>query len=158
MGSRSFVSAALALSAIVGVAASCSEDAPTPQPCTNVPEGGCPLSHGVACADPECAATYACREGNVWELVQTCPAHEAGGVPDAFVPEAQAPFDASVDAPPGAFGGPGCPSLEPPDCMLGTALSCPSGCCDCEDLFVCDDGGWDLWGTCGDAGPQPHGR
>jgi hypothetical protein len=62
-------------------------------------------------------------------------------------------IDASIDAPPGAFGGPGCPSLQTPDCALGLALACDIHCCGCEDLFVCEEGGWALWGYCGDAGP-----
>lgn len=137
--------------ALVGVA-SCSDDAATDQECTNIPAGGCPLSRGVACQDPACEALYACRSGNVWELDRTCPPREAG-VPreastDAGQVEASRPFDASVDAPPGANGGPGCGALQAPDCSLGLALSCPQGCCDCEDLFVCENGGWSYWATC----------
>jgi hypothetical protein len=64
--------------------------------------------------------------------------------------------DASIDAPPGAYGGPGCGALQSPDCSLGFALACPSGCCDCEDLFVCENGGWNAWGSCTlEAGIQP---
>jgi hypothetical protein len=135
------------------------DDTPTPQPCTNVPEGGCPLSYGVACEDPACEAVYACRADNMWELDHTCPAHEAsvpidashaeGGDADAAREplDGSHPFDASV-VPPGASGGPGCAVLESPDCSLGFALACPSGCCGCEDLFVCQNGGWTYWTTC----------
>jgi hypothetical protein len=138
--------------ALVGLA-SC-EDDPTAQPCTGVPEGGCPLSRGVACEDPTCEAVYACRPNNVWELERTCPPREAGAPRDAATDVDAAPtedaraFDASIDAPPGANGGPGCGSLQTPDCSLGLALSCPSGCCGCEDLFVCENGGWTYWATC----------
>lgn len=140
----------------IAVVASCSDD-PTPQPCTGIPAGGCPLSHGVACDDPSCAAVYKCLAGNHWELDHVCPANE-GGARDASVDDASdaAPVqDASIDAPPGAFGGPGCNPLETPDCALGTALLCSAACCGCEDLYVCDNGGWTFWGTCGDAGPVP---
>jgi hypothetical protein len=134
--------------------ASCDDGSNPDEPCTGIPEGGCPLSHGVACDDPACEAAYACHPGNVWTLDHVCPAHE-GGVDASEASadvEAAAPFDASIDAPPGAFGGPGCPSLEPPDCMLGFALSCPNGCCDCQDLYVCQNEGWTLWGSCSDDG------
>ena len=128
------------------VAAACG-DPVTDHACTAIPAGGCPLSRGVACEDPSCAAVFACRPGNVWELDHTCPAREAGAPHDAAV-DAPPVRDAAVDAPPGANGGPGCNPLQTPDCALGPALVCPSGCCDCEDLFVCQNGGWVAWGTC----------
>ncbi|MBS2016525.1 MAG: hypothetical protein JST00_26815 [Deltaproteobacteria bacterium] len=129
--------------------ASC-EDGETARECTDIPAGGCPLSRGVACSDPACEATYACLPGNVWELRERCPARPDAGAKDAAAPDALAPIDAAIDAPPGAYGGPGCGPLQAPDCALGTALSCPpgAGCCDCEDLFVCEDRGWTAWGTC----------
>jgi hypothetical protein len=142
------------------------EDDPVAHPCTNIPPGGCPLSDGVACEDPTCLAVYLCRSNNVWELSQMCPAHEggiadaAGGVLDGGDAEAgdaaagtpTAEFDASLDAPPGANGGPGCEDLQVPDCSLGLALACGPGCCGCGDLFVCNQGGWDVWGECTDGG------
>jgi hypothetical protein len=139
-----------------GIVASCN-DTLSDEPCTGIPEGGCPLSHGVACDDPECKAAYACRSGNVWQLDHTCPPRDAE-VFDSFVPDADAgrAFDANIDAPPGAFGGPGCNPLEQPDCELGLVLLCQSGCCDCEDLFVCQNGGWQPWGTCSDGGVTQH--
>lgn len=144
---------AAAAAGVIAVAAmpSCSGGA-TAQPCTDIPAGGCPISRGLACDDPACAAVYACRSGNVWELERTCPPRDAGAL-DASPPadaaiEAAPPFDASADAPPGANGGPGCGPLQPPDCSLGFALACSSGCCGCEDLFVCESGGWNLWSTC----------
>lgn len=138
-------------------APACNSDTPTAHECTGVPPGGCPLSHGVACDDPTCEAVYACRSGNVWELDHACPPHDAAARPeaatDASVPDVS---DAAIDAPPGANGGPGCGTLQSPDCSLGFALACPSGCCDCEDLFVCQNGGWTVWGTCSpDAGVAP---
>jgi hypothetical protein len=148
------VAFALALGLVLGASSSC-DDQPTPQPCTAIPAGGCPLSHGVACEDPSCVAVYRCREGDVWELDHVCPARPDAGAPDA-TPPADASVDrvqdAAIDAPEGAFGGPGCGPLQQPDCSAGFALSCPSGCCDCEDLFVCRNGGWEHWGTCGDGG------
>ena len=43
---------------------------------------------------------------------------------------------------------PGAVALQAPDCSLGLALACPQGCCGCEDLFVCENGGWSYWATC----------
>jgi hypothetical protein len=143
----------LALGVAVTAAIACS-DAPNEQPCKNVPPGGCPLSHGFACDDPTCEAAYACEPGGAWRFDHACPPRDAG--PDALLdaPAAPPPRDAAIDVPPGAFGGPGCADLEPPDCPLGLALSC-SGCCGCEDLFVCSDGGWAAWGACFDGGLVP---
>lgn len=155
-GARARVVGALAALLVVGVASACAVDAARAQRCSDIPPGGCPLSHGVACEDPACEATYACRPGNVWELAEHCPPREptvrdGGGLEDAGAEAG--PLDASVDAPPGAYGGPGCPSLIAPECALGVALACGSDCCGCEDLFVCRQGGWDLWGSCGPDGP-----
>jgi len=152
MRGRFVVLAALGAVVVLTALASC-DDGPTAEPCTNVPAGGCPLSRGVACEDPSCEAVYACRPGNVWELERTCPPRapvEAGGGADAAAdaPNEARPFDAAADAPPGAAGGPGCAPLQTPDCALALALACPSGCCGCEDLFVCENGGWTYWSTC----------
>jgi hypothetical protein len=146
-----WVFASLAV-ALVLVAFACDDEA-VPQPCTGVPEHGCPLAHGVACEDPRCQAIYACREGNRWEFVQNCPNYDAQAeLPyDAGTPSTTI-VDASIDAPPGAYGGPGCEVLQDPDCPVGLALACTNGCCGCEDLFVCTDGEWDLWGECDDGG------
>jgi len=43
---------------------------------------------------------------------------------------------------------------QPPDCPLATGFACATACCGCEDLFVCENGGWTPWGSCGDAGPE----
>ena len=150
-----------ALSALVGTVLaaviSCS-DAMTVNPCRDIPAGGCPLSNGVACEDPTCEAVYACLPSREWQLDHTCPAHEAGAPGDGSSEggdagsdgpaEAARPFDANIDAPPGASGGPGCEQLQTPDCPLGFALACPMGCCGCEDLFVCQGGGWNYYATC----------
>ena len=153
---RFMIGAALVAGALV-VVPSCS-DAPTADPCRDIPAGGCPLSNGVACEDPACEAVYACRPNKVWELDHTCPPREAGvSVPPEASSDGSAsdgpsegsrPFDASIDAPPGASGGPGCEPLQAPDCSLGLALACPMGCCGCEDLFVCQGGGWSYYATC----------
>jgi hypothetical protein len=137
----------------------CREDLPTVQPCTNIPEGGCPRSRGVACEDPVCEAVYLCFPDNHWELETLCPAREAG--PDRYVPDSAPPqLDASSvpDAPDGAFGGEGCGPLQSPDCPAGLALGCPNGCCGCEELFVCQNKAWVSWGVCGDAGVVPNKR
>jgi hypothetical protein len=150
---RSSVFVGLAALAALAVAVSCS-DAATAEPCSSVPPGGCPLSRGVACEDPACEAVYTCSPGNVWTLDHVCPSREAGAPRDAAHDAAldasptTIAFDASIDAPPGASGGPGCAPLQSPDCPLGLALACASGCCGCEDLFVCDNGGWSYWATC----------
>jgi hypothetical protein len=67
--------------------------------------------------------------------------------------DAPAIVDASLDVPPGAYGGLGCVDLEAPDCSLGTALACGAAdCCGCVDLYVCAAGAWTLWGACVDGG------
>lgn len=156
-GSRLF---GVAIGLVLGAAAACSDDLPIARPCTNIPPGGCPIARGVSCDDPSCEAVYACRAGDVWELEKTCPPREGGTRGDGGVDpgDARAPIDASFDAPPGAFGGPGCSELAVPDCALGLALACGAGCCGCEDLFVCREGGWDLWGSCGDGGVREGAR
>lgn len=146
---RALVVAALG---IVALAFACHDDE-TFVACASIPAGGCPLNHGVSCEDPTCQAAYACIDRE-WQLDHVCPGYE-GGAPTPVdagsdVIEASTIRDADPDAPPGAYGGPGCGPLEIPDCMLGTALSCPSGCCDCEDLFLCQNGGWEIYGSCKD--------
>jgi hypothetical protein len=143
----------LALGAAFAVAAACTTSSPEAHLCTDVPDGGCPLSYGVACDDPACAAAYACNPDGTWTLDHVCPARDGGGG-DAGADTGPAPgFDASgIDAPPGAGGGPGCADPEMPDCWLDQALTCAPGssdpCCGCEDLFVCTGGTQALWGYC----------
>lgn len=146
---------ALLLVVAACVVVACSDDVPVDEPCADIPAGGCPLARGVACEDPACDAVYACRSGGRWELDHSCPPHDGGAKFDAgnSAGDARAdaetqPVDAAVDAPEGAYGGPGCEPLQPPDCTVGFALACPSGCCGCEDLFVCKDDGWTAWGSC----------
>jgi len=134
------------------------DSTPTPTPCYDVPDGGCPEDNGAnVCMDPTCAAVYACVDGK-WSLRQTCPPHpHDGSAPppeDAGGGEASAPFDASIDVPPGGNGGPGCPDLQVPDCTASEGLACVQspGCCGCMDLWVCDNGGWTLWGECVNGG------
>ncbi|AKU96836.1 hypothetical protein AKJ09_03500 [Labilithrix luteola] len=155
--SSPFVLVGLGVLASLAIVTACSGDAPTASACTNIPAGGCPLSRGVACEDLSCEAVYRCLDGNQWVLDHACPAHDASSVEhDAEADAADASDggasvrDAAIDAPPGASGGPGCDTLQVPDCSLGFALACPSGCCECEDLFVCQNGGWEYWGSCVD--------
>ncbi len=130
------------------LAAGACQEASTADTCKGIPEGGCPLSHGAACDDPACIAAYACTPSGAWKLDHACPPRvDAGGVDLADASDARVPRDVSIDVP-GANGGPGCANLEPPDCPLGLAVLCGDGCCGCEDLFVCTDGGWNPWGTC----------
>jgi hypothetical protein len=154
------------VASLVALAAPGCEASDNASLCKEVPAGGCPLSYGHACDDPLCEAAYACNPDGTWTLDHVCPARDAAA-DDASSPDANDSADAlgASDAPPfdalaidaaGASGGPGCIALEPPECPLATALACPKGCCDCEDLFVCDDGGWSPWGTCDDAGVRAH--
>jgi hypothetical protein len=143
----------------VAAAAACEDGSPD-TPCVQpVPPGACPADGTVdVCSDPGCSAIYACQ-GGTWKLDHTCPANAQDGGADGgyHAPEASSPSDAAIDAPPGAFGGPGCVDLEPPDCPLGVALGCTSqDCCGCGDLYVCVSGGWNLWGQCVDGGVVMH--
>lgn len=154
-GSMKWLVSALVV-AFLAIASACGDGDTSDQPCTDIPTGGCPLQYGVSCEDPSCLAVYRCNGDNTWTLDHTCPGNDGGPVIDASPIDASdsaVPRDAAIDAPPGANGGPGCDALESPDCPLAFALACPSGCCDCEDLFVCQNGGWNLWGSCSlDAG------
>ena len=140
---------ALAILAGANLLASSCSDTPPAVRCKNIPAGGCPLSHGVACDDPACAAVYACVD-ETWQLDRVCPKRaDASGAVDAAgdrVTSGDAPVR-DVSLPDGAYGGPGCRDLQLPECSLGAALACAS-CCGCEELFVCAAGGWNLWGTC----------
>jgi hypothetical protein len=157
---RRTVQVALAFASLAGGAAvlwlpvAC-DDPPTPKPCVDVPDGGCPEDNGAAvCQDPSCNAVYACIDGG-WSLQQVCPPHpHDASPPPADVAEAGAPFDASIDVPAGGYGGPGCPDLELPDCTAAEGLACVQspGCCGCVDLWVCDNGGWNVWGECVNGG------
>jgi hypothetical protein len=136
------------------VAGAC-DTTPVPAACTDIPDGGCPEDNGATvCVDPTCDAVYACSNGK-WVFVQKCPPHpdDAGAPVEASPTDATVP-DVAFDAPPGSFGGPGCTDLETPDCSVGTALACVStaDCCGCQDLWVCQNAGWVLWGTCADGG------
>src|SRR5207237_2559082 len=86
----------------------CNGDSPNAVLCKDIPPGGCPLSHGVACDDPACVAAYACLDGK-WSLDHVCPARDAGA--DATLDasdarDARAMRDVGFDVPPGASGGP----------------------------------------------------
>jgi hypothetical protein len=139
----------------VALAAACDDPPAIPQ-CGEIPDGGCPDDYDADyCSDPTCVAVYSCTSTG-WVEGQVCPVRpiEAGAdVEDAAEAEASV-SDVFIDAPAGAYGGPGCMDLEMPDCSVGTGLACGNmpGCCGCEDLYVCVDGGWTLWGECTDAG------
>jgi hypothetical protein len=131
----------------------CGND-PVAERCRDIPSGGCPGEGPADCMDPSCNAIYTCQPDGTWLFDQPCPPHDGGMLAEAQPIEASSPRDvAGIDAPPGAGGGPGCPELEAPDCPLSLGLACPNGsCCDCEDLFVCTNGEWNLWGQCVDGG------
>lgn len=149
-----FVATAVVLSVLaIGVSCSAFDDLPVPQTCHGIPEGGCPGSGKANCEDLTCAAIYTCESDGGWSLSVACPARD-GGVRDASESMAR---DVDIDVPPGAYGA-GCMDLEGNDCNLGLALSCPANqCCGCANIFVCNDGGWDPWGSCLESGAFVHG-
>lgn len=132
------------------------DSVPTETPCHDVPDGGCPLDNGAnVCMDPTCNAAYACIDGG-WILEHVCPPqpHDGSSPPPVDAGEGGSTFDASIDVPPGGNGGPGCTDLQMPDCTAAEGVACVNmtACCGCTDLYVCDDGGWNLWGECVDGG------
>jgi hypothetical protein len=165
----------LLMAATIGtaLAISCSDAAIVPY-CTGIPAHGCPygdpqmVDGGSNCSDTTCEALYAPDSNCDWTLVKKCAGYVAavdGGVRDAAdAGDASSVFrpdgpirDAGFDVPPGAWGGgDACTELESPDCPLGEALACGTTCCGCETLYVCGDGGWNVWGECDEAGaPVP---
>ena len=149
--------------ALVALLVAACSSPPTPVVCKDIPSGGCPQDNGAdPCQDTcDCRAVYDCADGK-WVFDRACPAE----APDACAavqadasdaPNEGATRDVGIDAPPGSFGGPGCTDLEVPDCSLGTALLCmgATDCCGCQDLWICQGGGWVPWGVCGDAGAVP---
>jgi hypothetical protein len=144
---------AVAVAAVSALSPACGDD-PVAQRCRDIPAGGCPGQGSTDCMDPSCVAVYTCQPDGTWLFDQPCALHDGGTDGEAPPVEASSPRDVvGIDAPPGAGGGPGCPDLQPPDCPLSLALACPAGsCCDCEDLFVCTLGEWNLWGQCVDGG------
>ncbi len=152
MRKRVWASLGLGALGLVAIVTACADD-PAIVPCKNIPAGGCPRI-GNACDDPTCEVLYVCMADSTWKRDRTCDPHEDAGPLDASSDAIETGArDADFDVV-GAAGGPGCSSLEPPDCPLATAATCPSAtsCCGCEDLFVCRNGGWEAWGTCGDRG------
>jgi len=146
------------LSSIIVGGAACNafSDLPNEQACNDIPEGGCPGAGTSNCVDPTCAAIYTCEGDGAWTFSATCPARDAGprdaSAHDAR-PDVSLRRDVDFDVPPGATGGPGCIDLQCGDCTLSLALACPSNeCCGCQNVFVCDDGGWNLWGECAEGG------
>ena len=131
--------------------------------CNDLAAPGCPADQDAdVCSDLQCAAVYACDNGT-WSMVATCPNYSADAAAhpaEAGSGDAASAFDAPFDAPPGAFGGPGCVDLQEPDCPLGTALACGGApdCCGCVDLYVCANGGWVHWGACVDGGLSSSGH
>ena len=157
--SRAFLVAALSL-----MSAGC-PDQTVIRYCVDIPaSGGCPGNDLTACGGPTCTSVYSCDHSNgAWTYVGSCPSND-GGVEAAAAADARdadanrladaqlARRDVSIDAPPGAAGGPGCLGLESPDCTLAGAIDCMTSCCRCQDLYVCADGGWSAWGACVDGG------
>jgi hypothetical protein len=154
----------LAFAFVWGVACSAFEDLPDQQPCMDIPQkDGCvapeledasPMQ--ICFEDETCTSVYAC-ENESWVLLATCPAHSKDAGMDANhvedVRSGGRPRDVDFELPPGASGGPGCIGLQCGDCPLSLGLACPSDqCCGCQDLYVCEDGGWNVWGYCDDGG------
>ena len=153
------VVAALVVVALAAAQA-CDQSLPPAPVCHDIPSGGCPIGLGDPCTDPTCSAAYECMDNATWRLDHACPAStDAGSSVDAGdaasdARDAAAARDVAIDVP-GAYGGPGCVDLEMPDCPVGVAAAC-ANCCGCEDLFVCQDGGWNAWGVCADGGISPR--
>ena len=158
--------------AITGLGFACSDNAFVPY-CTGIPAHGCIAAEVDAtgtCADPTCAAVYSSNASCQWTFVASCPNYEApmdaghtdaadGGTSaaDADSGEDVHYRDAGFPLPEGAAGGPGCMDLQSPDCPLQLATACGRGCCGCETLYVCTNGGWNIWGECGaDGGLVPE--
>lgn len=141
-----------------------------PLDCGEIPNGGC-IDKGNAvdqCADRTCSTLYTCAANDpaatvgTWQQQRECPVRPAE--PELDAGPVDAASDASVDEggslppnlPAGAYGGPGCISLQVPDCALAVGYACQTACCGCEELFVCESGEWFTWGTCVDDVPTPH--
>jgi hypothetical protein len=155
----------LALAASFALFAGCTTTDHDAVRCGDIPTNGCPVGGTDVCADPTCAAGYACDADGTWTLDHTCPnfvpPHDAGddGRADA-APDAN--FSACIDAnlPPGAApsGGPQCIDLIAPDCPLSEVLACtknggnPCEVTGCASLYVCESTGWVVWGECEDDG------
>jgi hypothetical protein len=144
VGVTGVVAALVAVVAVPVAVSGCDDGLGAQNSCVNIPDGGCPLSNGIACSDPNCAATYSCQSNGSWVLEQVCPPN------DAAISNPVPPPDAAfVDAPAGQQG---CPDLEFPDCSATTAASC-AACCGCEDVWVCGGNGtWVSYGYCDDNG------
>jgi hypothetical protein len=125
--------------------------------CTEIPDGGCPAGAAGAdasnCVDPLCAALYSPDQNCNWTLVQECPDYKPpmdAGHPDAWADaDARVPLDAHLrDAGvilPDTNASACDVDLQSPDCTPQEAVLGPS-CNGCESLYVCEDGGWNLWG------------
>lgn len=146
----------IALGALaLALPAACHPDLVAPR-CGEIPAGGCPRSKADSCEDPSCDAVYVCTLDSVWSRERTCGPRDAGPDVERAQDAPAATRDVAIDAPPGAWGGPGCIDLQPPDCPLGRVLACAAGsCCGCEDLFVCEAGAWQYWGACDQGNPVP---
>jgi hypothetical protein len=152
------IGALLVMVILCGLAFAACNDTPFPATCSDIPAGGCPEDNGAeVCSDCTCRSVYACDNGK-WVFAMDCPANPCpeAGSGDASPMDATV-VDVSYDAPPGAYGG-DCVDLELPDCQWGTAEACAAmpGCCGCIDVWVCQNGGWMSWGTCGNGGLVPN--
>jgi hypothetical protein len=153
---RKLLTALALATAVAGLAAAC-DDPPAQNPCLDIPDGGCPGIDTTNCEDITCTAIYSCQPDGTWVLATACPARDAGVDSSPPPPKEAGPEtgtirkDAGINVP-GENGGPNCIDLEMPDCSLGEALACEQDCCGCQDLYVCQDIGWVLWGECGPDG------
>lgn len=163
-----------ALAALVSLAFACEGTLIANADCGEIPSGGC-LDKGDAvdqCEDRSCSALYLCvrdrgsESSGTWQHQRECPERPEPD-PDASAPVERADADAGdassneagnlpSDLPAGAYGGPGCISLQLPDCALAVGYACSTACCGCEELYLCRSGGWESWGTCVDDVPTPH--
>jgi hypothetical protein len=138
---RGALSLALGAFAVLVVAASGCQAAPETPSCGKIPEAtGCPVSGGGSCADPSCAAIYACRD-HVWALVTRCNNDlDAGVTPDGAT-DADAGACAAVTLPPASAS---CPALQAPDCDASLVDQCPGAACTtgCTGFLRCTPEGW----------------
>jgi hypothetical protein len=138
----SLAAASLVATVLIVINVSCQEQIAITA-CKEIPAGGCP-NRGNVCSDPVCVDAYTCTEDGHWLKVKSCPGGDAA---PRELPDAGPGIDASAFD--GASGGPGCVDLEAPDCSLAVATACGTGCCGCEDVYICAGGGWEYQFTCG---------
>lgn len=132
----------IAGAALAAVALAGCDPIAEPQPCGEIPEGGCPVGRGGSCDDAACRALHDCLDG-AWTEVARCerpgePALDAGDGGGAEGECESVTLDRSGEAR-------GCtPALQQPDCPAEAAETCADAACStgCIDFFLCTQEGW----------------